>query len=532
LDGLERVVRFGLGRLDAKGPAMNFRSLRKVFFAFFLTMAFVAPVSAHLGSPDVFFDGAVGPYTVHATIRMPVVVPGQAGINIHVLDSAPVRVAYLPLYSKTAVTNAPPPDEAQLVRGETNLFTGQLWLMQSGAYSVEIKIQGAAGDATLQIPVNSQALSQLPLPPYLRDILVALGALLVFGGMAIVAGAVRESVLAPETAPEKFQRRKGWRAGAVALAIFALFLWRGGAWWHQEENNYRRHLRGGGWPDLTPSVQVSGNERVLDFIVGKKDLPDYDSINLAPDHGKLMHLFLIREGVADVFAHLHPVRKRAKEFQVALPPLPAGRYKILCDLTFEQSGTSYTATNSIELPAAPEASASTNALQPDDDDTWTIVPAQLVAEAKNSSSLEYALPDGLRVVWKTSGPLRANEDAGLQFEVWDAAGNGARIEPYMGMAGHTMVWRRDGAVFAHLHPAGNFSSASEAFFQQKLASEGKSPGDAQCGPTQVFAKLPPGQPAIISFPYEFPQPGDYRVWVQFKSGGKIYTAVFDRTVSG
>ena len=36
--------------------------------------------------------------------------------------------------------------------------------------------------------------------------------------------------------------------------------------------------------------------------------------------------------------------------------------------------------------------------------------------------------------------------------------------------------------------------------------------------------------STISLPYEFPTPGDYRVWVQIKTDGQIMTAIFDTTV--
>ena len=35
---------------------------------------------------------------------------------------------------------------------------------------------------------------------------------------------------------------------------------------------------------------------------------------------------------------------------------------------------------------------------------------------------------------------------------------------------------------------------------------------------------------VISFPYGFPRPGLYRIFVQVKRSGKIQTGVFDATV--
>src|SRR5205807_9464662 len=65
---------------------------------------------AHVGSPDVFYDGLVGPYPARVTVRMPGVVPGRAEISVRVQTTEPVQVSFLPLYSRTVVTNAPAAD--------------------------------------------------------------------------------------------------------------------------------------------------------------------------------------------------------------------------------------------------------------------------------------------------------------------------------------------------------------------------------------------------------------------------------------
>jgi hypothetical protein len=37
-------------------------------------------------------------------------------------------------------------------------------------------------------------------------------------------------------------------------------------------------------------------------------------------------------------------------------------------------------------------------------------------------------------------------------------------------------------------------------------------------------------PSEVAFPYGFPSPGDYRVFVQIKRAGKIETGVFDARI--
>jgi hypothetical protein len=37
-------------------------------------------------------------------------------------------------------------------------------------------------------------------------------------------------------------------------------------------------------------------------------------------------------------------------------------------------------------------------------------------------------------------------------------------------------------------------------------------------------------PSTVTFPYGFPEPGDYRIFVQVKRAGRVITGVFDATV--
>jgi hypothetical protein len=104
----------------------------------------------------------------------------------------------------------------------------------------------------------------------------------------------------------------------------------------------------------------------------------------------------------------------------------------------------------------------------------------------------------------------------------------------MGMLSHVALLRADGKVFAHLHPSGNISMAAQTFFDAKLAREtgdtvkhNVGGSDAVCSPVAGAAA---NVQSTIAMPYEFPTPGDYRLWVQIKTGGQVRTAIFDTTV--
>jgi hypothetical protein len=501
--------------------------------ALLLIISFLAVTAeAHVGSPDVFYDGMVGPYPARITIRMPGVVPGRAEISVRVQNSEPVEVSFLPLYSRTAVTNAPPPDIGRLVRGETNLYTGELWLMSFGAYSVEVRIKGEQGQGSAQIPVTSMAIRQLALPGVLEKILLLMATVLVVGGIGVAAAAGREAALSPGATLGRAERWKGFLSAMIAAILCAVALAGGKHWWNSEENAFRSHLHEGAWPDLDAAVSVAEGQRILQLTIGKKFFERNRRVGLIPDHGKLIHLFLVREGSRDTFAHLHPIRTGDSVFEVPLPPLPAGRYAIFCDLTFE-GGVSSTATNSVDVPppgVAPAGESFTVKAKPDPDDSWADGIAAVRAADGNPVC---RLPDGTRVSWSIEKPLRTKQDASLRFTVTGPSGEPVALEPYMGMLCHAAVLRNDGAVFAHLHPAGNFSMAAQSYFQNKLASEtdpGAENSAAHGMDHSMHRDHSGGAVSSVYLPYEFPAAGDYRIWVQFKIGGRVSTAIFDAHV--
>ena len=115
-------------------------------------------------------------------------------------------------------------------------------------------------------------------------------------------------------------------------------------------------------------------------------------------------------------------------------------------------------------------------------------------------------------------PQVSGEATVLRFVVKNPDGSAARLEPYMGMRGHAAVLRDDASVFVHLHPVGTVSMAAQHAFAQRMG------GEAGMGHGTD------GTDGVVSFPYAFPRPGRYRVWVQVKRAGAVLTGVFDTEV--
>ena len=254
---------------------------------------------------------------------------------------------------------------------------------------------------------------------------------------------------------------------------------------------------------------------------------------LVPDHGKLMHLFLAREPDLDAFAHLHPLKRDRKTFESALPALPPGMYWLYADVTFE-TGMSDTLSTTVEIPETPaDGKPVSNSTLSDPDDSWWTG----AALSGNPAAHECPLGPNLTMTWLAPKRIAPNKPVSLLFSVRNAAGRPVVFEPYLGMRGHLALRRDDGSVFTHLHPGGSASMA--AMQLSVLRTEGKLPLAAAFGREEPFCQVPVASLSDqqwlngnessegVSFPYAFPKPDRYRLWVQVKVDGQILTGVFD-----
>ncbi|HEY3913346.1 MAG TPA: hypothetical protein VGN61_02570, partial [Verrucomicrobiae bacterium] len=302
---------------------------------------------AHIGSPTVFFQGLAGSYPVRVTIQPPGVVPGLAQIQVVVTSGEASKVTVRPVRWDVSVKGSPAPDTAVLVPGETNMYSAQLWLMKSGAFSVFVEVTGARGDGVAIVPLNSIATQRLEMSRPMGMLFLAGGLFVAVLLVSVVGAAIREARVPIGEAELPRNRAKGWVGRGITGGIIVVGLYQGNAWWNGVDKDYRLNRIYN--PETLHAELKAGAEGHQQLLLHFSPDSHLDSTPLVTDHGHLMHLFLIHEPDGAVFAHLHPKRVHQtnddeSQFALQLPALPAGEYKLYADITHE-SGLTQTLTN-------------------------------------------------------------------------------------------------------------------------------------------------------------------------------------------
>ncbi|MBC3783890.1 hypothetical protein [Spirosoma utsteinense] len=538
----------------------------------YMLLLFVAGsinADAHVGSSGVIVQRKAGTYQVLVSIQPPDVVPGTATVTVFVEQGRVNRIKARPIYFDSGDKGAPTYDE--LTRLDANRYEGDVWLMESGSSSVELAIAGPDGPVKVVVPVMAVATAVRTMPQGTGIGLALMGLLLIVMLITIIGASNADGIAAPgQTPPPTLKRRRvvGMGVGAVVLALL-LTGWR--SWWTSSAESYKNEQLYRPLPIKASVVPAAGGQQLtirLDTTGFGTNWQKRRQISFViPDHGKLMHTFVVRTPGLDAFAHLHPNRSDTLTYNATLPPLPAGTYLLFSDIVY-RSGYAETLTDTIQVPGQPSSAY----LPLDTDDSWLVAtPMGVKAGAENGPHLDNdmvvcgkpgastKLADGSSMLWmdKPGAVLESGKLYNLKFAVADAAGKAAPLEPYLGMGGHAVILRSDGSVYIHLHPVGTYSMAAEGSLTGRLADTARTfqYPDAQRFRDSIdryvsrlktlpegeknkllMAAMPPMNHTMavnnmVEFPYAFPRAGHYRIWVQVKRNGQVLTGVFDTQVN-
>ncbi len=481
------------------------------FLLCFLLMWFEAfALSAHIGSPDSYLDAKAGPYQLFITVQPPAVIPGVAQLEVRVesLGVHQIRAAPLGMTGPSA-KYAPVPDSLQRSKDDNQYFTGSLWLMTTGSAQIRFIVDGDQGQGIVSLPLPAIAQRTKTMQTSLAVLLFSLMSFLVLGLVAISGAAVREAELDPGEVPPPQRINRSRLVMACVFLLLVGVIWFGNKWWNSEAGDYGKKI----YKPLQMKARFT-QPNLLSLRISDPGWQIWRKTDdLVPDHNHLMHLYVIRDNSMDLVFHLHPEMKGSQQFELSLPDLPAGRYRLYADVVHED-GFPETMTTGITLPAVTKSAP----LVGDDAEAK----ASPVNQAQ-ATTTSFVLPDGYRMIWENAASLQAKKPQLFRFKLLDP--NGRKPQDmgfYMGMLGHAAFVKTDHSVFAHIHPNGSVAMAAFMMTEQSKTSDAGMEGMNHSEPAHL--------PNEVGFPYGFPTGGHYRIIVQMKHGQTVETGVFDAMV--
>ncbi|GAB4037096.1 hypothetical protein [Spirosoma jeollabukense] len=538
-----------------------------------LLLTYSLTTTAHIGSAGIVVQKQAGKYQLLISIKPPDVVPGTASITVFVEQGSVTTIGARPIYFNAGDKGAPTHDILKSI--SASRYEGDVWLMESGSSSIELSIDGPDGKQQVVVPVMAVATALRDMPEGTGIGLAAMGLLLIVMLITIIGASNADALVLPDHQIPTTLRRRRWLGMGIGLIMITLLLtgWR--SWWTNKAEDYR-NVQLYRPMSIHASVHIADDHRQLSILFdttsfGKSRRNRRTLSYLIPDHGKLMHTFMVRIPGLDAFAHLHPNRNDTLHYAATLPALPGGKYILFSDVVY-RSGFAETLTDTVDVPSSKStAERAANVKPSDPDDSWLVTESMGVkANAVNVPHLDNdmvvcgkpgattKLSDGSSMVWmdKPTQILEAGKLYTLKFAVADSAGKATSLEPYLGMDGHAAILRSDGSVYIHLHPVGTYSMAAEESLVSRISDTARTfryPNatrfrdsiDAYVAKLKALPESEKNQLLMaemqgmshpmktnnmVEFPYAFPRAGHYRIWVQVKRKGRVLTGVFDTQV--
>jgi hypothetical protein len=286
----------------------------------------------------------------------------------------------------------------------------------------------------------------------------------------------------------------------------------GKSWWDNIDTAYQNNI----FQTLENKIEIldNGKEKFMSIEIVDELWKQNRMSDIIPDHGKIMHIYLIREDYESL-AHLHPSRTDNNDiFIVNMPPVDFGEYYLFMDVTHE-TGFSHTMTNKIIYKEKNVVFRDLmKNVERDSDDSWIL----------NSNEN--------RITWIDNKPsYKSGDNIDLEFQVMKD-GEPAALEPYISMGGHAALLKKDQTVFVHIHPIGTISMASQELFQENYIQDIVDQDDicffgfVNDSTENNYSNISPN--GEVSFPaINLENTGEYGLWVQVKSDGEVITQKFD-----
>ena len=483
---------------------MNHHSFRWIFC--FLILGEI--ISAHIGLRYTIFEQKNRNIPFIVYLKAPKSAPGFVDISFKLLEKNSDRISvYIAKKNSVNISFEKSSVIAIPVNGEEKTYSAKIMLDEYGTYIINAEIEKNGLIEISAIPINFFATNVTSLEGKNIFIFSILTIIFLILSILILINAF--------TYNKKYKFKKDRKSNFklrpyYALDIFffiLLFAYVGKNWLNERSINMGQQNFFG----LKNNVKIvdNGTNNIIEIEIVDKLWIDNKISDLIPDHGKIMHLYMISDDF-EYLAHLHPVRLKNKNiFYAIMPTLNENVYSLYMDIT-HQTGFSHTMTNSINYirKKIPRDVTIANPIR-DPDDSWT--------EAGGD----------IKVTWENKQIIYEPEkDIPMKFKI-SKDGQPLEIETYMGMAAHAALLKADKSIFAHLHPTGTINMTSRKIFEEKINDRSKKNKIDLANHKNAHISYYYSKKGEVNFPpLRLINEGDYWIWIQIKNNGQVLTEKF------
>ena len=487
----------------------------------FLFFIIISILSAHIGIENSYFEGNVGSYSTRIIIEPPGVVPGLASIKIFSIDKEVETVKVRAVHNNTINrdtlnTFMLKPEIVPKSEQIDNMFQSTLWLMDYGAYGVEVFFDGNNGKSSVIVPVNSLSFKTIEMSPLMSTILWSLLILLFAGAVNIIGVAYSESTLTFDQVISKNRLKKRYIINIFSSILLILFIYSGYNWWLEVEKQFMQRF----YKPFQTSLNVTNNKLNIlidsppkgsSFIETQGTIREHGKI--ITEHNKWAHIYIFDKEKKNFMAHLHPLYLIDDyEFETCLPSMEKGDYVLYADLAHED-GYSHSITESFSINNPIKNENFNNDLC-DPDNSYT-----------NFDD------DQINIEWVGKKEIYNSND-NINFDLKISKNKKlVELDSYVGMGGHGVILGLDSDIYMHMHPLGSISMSAQKKFMKTDSNNFVCDFGLIQDEYGNFRELD-GMGRII-FPSINLKKGNYRFFVQFKikESQKIVSKQFDFSIN-
>ena len=263
-----------LSSAGAEQATKTFCLPHQLLMPFGILLALASACFAHVGSPDVFYEGSAGPYRLMVTIRPPQVVPGVAEVEIRSAspDLRRLKIAASPL-TGPAAQFPPTPDVLRVSKEDPQFYTGSVWLMACCSWQVRIWADGSQGEGLMSVPVAGIATRRLGMQRAVGATLLFFMVVLAVGAVSISGAYAREGQLEPGKQPDDGLKRRGRRTMIFTAVFVVTLIYLGKLWWDSDDNTFQRFINSASAPCAMEQVsERTRSEEPCRRVAGKRPL--------------------------------------------------------------------------------------------------------------------------------------------------------------------------------------------------------------------------------------------------------------------